>query len=97
MIKIRFISIFIISLLLINTFLSVNVYADWDKKDNEGIWIDEFNNDDDIILNNCVLENGIIKLEEGTPEYSYDYKNICSRGDNLGNNFIICKTRFKSR
>jgi outer membrane protein assembly factor BamB len=74
MIKIRFISIFIISLLLINTFLSVNVYADWDKKDNEGIWIDEFNNDDDIILNNCVLENGIIKLEEGTPEYSYDYK-----------------------
>ena len=69
----RFVTLFITCLFLFSTFLSVNVSAEWETNDDEGIWTDEFDNDNDITLVDCVLNNGEIILEEGMPEYSYDY------------------------
>lgn len=69
----RFISIFITCLFLFSTALSVNVSAEWEESNDEGIWVDEFDNADDITLDKCVLNDGFIKLDKGSPEYFYDY------------------------
>ena len=66
-------------LAILAMFLTLNFSATtlgkFEKLNDDGIWIDEFNDTEDISeLNKCVNETGKIKLKKGTPETTYNYK-----------------------
>jgi outer membrane protein assembly factor BamB len=60
-------------LLLILTFnFTTNVSADFEYYTDDGVAFDNFEDDNDVTLENCNLSNGVIILEEGNPTVKYD-------------------------
>ena len=60
-------------LLLILTFnFTTNVSADFEYYLNDGVAFDNFEDDNDITLENCNLTDGVIILREGNPTVKYD-------------------------
>lgn len=66
----------IVAVLIIGLNFSIYVSANFNKDyENDGIWIDEFNNDADITLDNCTLNTTTktITLRNGSSTFAYNY------------------------
>ena len=60
-------------LLLILTFnFTTNVSADFDIYPDDGVAYDNFEEDNDVTLENCNLSDGVIILQKGNPTVKYD-------------------------
>jgi outer membrane protein assembly factor BamB len=74
--KINLLSIIIISLLVFCNLLAVNVEADFKHYPEEGLYFDDFSNEDDITKFSCVYneDRNHFFLEQGNPYYEYNYR-----------------------
>ena len=58
-------AISIAAILIISFNFTIYVSASWDKQDSDGFWIDEFDDDNDIEMNDCDIQDGKINLSRG--------------------------------
>ena len=73
--KINLLSIIIISLLVICNLLVINVEADFKHYPDEGLYFDDFSNENSLTKNSCVYntDRDYFYLEQGSPFYTYNY------------------------
>ena len=68
----RLSAISIAAILIISFNFSIYVSASWDKQNSDGFWIDEFEDDNDIEMNDCNIQDGKINLSIGLSNITYN-------------------------
>jgi outer membrane protein assembly factor BamB len=75
----KFIAIYILLLLILSCNLTPKLSAKLIPDYDDGVIYDEFDNADDIFLNNCNLVNGYIELVNESQSINYNYNNTANQ------------------